>query len=157
MNNRIKQILEYFNLSASRFADKLNTQPSSISHILSGRNKPSIDLLEKIALNFNEINMSWLITGNGDMISKENTPYFDDELTAPPLPKNLHLNTENSIEDLFSQIDQDDQRGSLSNDGLVLDNKKREGGLEIKKTTLNKEIEQITIFYKDGSFKNYTS
>lgn len=63
MTERFKQLLSQLNLSASEFADKIGVQRSSVSHVLSGRNKPSIDFLEKILNVFPGIDTTWLITG----------------------------------------------------------------------------------------------
>lgn len=155
MNNRIKEILEYYNLSASRFAETLNTQPSSISHILSGRNKPSVDLLEKIALNFNDINMTWLVTGNGSMLNKEIIPYYEDELTAPPLPKKTLSKIEEKKEDLFSQVTEQVTQNNM-NEKIERNINRINENTSISDIKITKEIDQIVIFYKDGSFKNYT-
>ena len=63
IKERIQSIIKMNNLTSSAFADKLGVQRSNISHILSGRNKPSLDLLEKIILTFPRVNAHWLITG----------------------------------------------------------------------------------------------
>ena len=63
MTNRFKTLLDQLNLSPSEFADQIGVQRSSISHVLSGRNKPSIDFLEKILNIFPDIDTTWLITG----------------------------------------------------------------------------------------------
>jgi transcriptional regulator with XRE-family HTH domain len=63
MEDRFKLLLEQLRLSPSEFADKIGIQRSSVSHIFSGRNKPSIDFLEKILNVFPEIDVTWLITG----------------------------------------------------------------------------------------------
>jgi len=63
MIERFKQLLERLRLSPSEFADRIGVQRSSISHIISGRNKPSIDFLEKILLAFPETDINYLITG----------------------------------------------------------------------------------------------
>jgi len=63
MTERFKQLLGQLNLSASEFADKIGVQRSSVSHVLSGRNKPSIDFLEKILIAFPDIDATWLISG----------------------------------------------------------------------------------------------
>ena len=46
-SNRLKAIIEYFGESASSFSEKIEVQRSSISHIISGRNKPSLDFYFK--------------------------------------------------------------------------------------------------------------
>ncbi len=62
---RIKEIMEYYDLSASLFSDKIGVQRSSISHILSGRNKPSLDFVLKITNEFSEVDIYWLLKGVG--------------------------------------------------------------------------------------------
>ena len=64
---RIGKIIEENNLSASSFARMIGVQRSSISHILSGRNNPSLDLLLKIHNAFNYISLEWLILGYNSM------------------------------------------------------------------------------------------
>ena len=63
IQNRIKIIMQMHNLNASAFADKIGVQRSSLSHILSGRNNPSLDFIEKTLLNFPRVDGEWLITG----------------------------------------------------------------------------------------------
>lgn len=63
IQDRIRLILKANNLSASEFADKVGVNRASLSHVLSGRNKPSHDFLSKIITEFPNVNASWLITG----------------------------------------------------------------------------------------------
>ena len=63
MTDRFKSLLGQLNLTPSEFADRIGVQRSSISHVMSGRNKPSIDFLEKILNVFPDIDTTWLITG----------------------------------------------------------------------------------------------
>ncbi len=63
--NRIQKIMEYHKLSASSFADKVGVQRSSISHLLSGRNKPSLDFVLKVTSVFNDVELQWLLNGKG--------------------------------------------------------------------------------------------
>ena len=76
-NTRLKKILEYYGLSASAFAEVVTVQRSSISHILSGRNKPSLDFISKVLNAFPEIDLLWLLSGTGDFPRN----------TTPPLAK----------------------------------------------------------------------
>jgi len=66
MKDRIVTILKTENLTAMRLAEILGVQRSGISHILSGRNKPSLDFVQAIIQNFAHINPEWLIMGIGD-------------------------------------------------------------------------------------------
>ena len=57
--------MEYHGLTASLFADKISVQRSSISHILSGRNKPSLDFILKVTNTFKDVDIYWLLNGKG--------------------------------------------------------------------------------------------
>lgn len=63
IQDRIQMIIKMHNLSSSAFADQIGVQRSNVSHVLSGRNKPSLDFLEKIVLTFPRVNAHWLLTG----------------------------------------------------------------------------------------------
>ena len=63
--NRIKLLLEHYELGVSAFADKIGIQRSSMSHILSGRNRPSLDFVMKVIKTFPEVNLYWLLEGKG--------------------------------------------------------------------------------------------
>ena len=71
--NRLKKILNYHQLTASLFADKIGVQRSSISHILSGRNKPSLDFILKVTNTFTDVDIYWLLNGKGEF-PKEQGP-----------------------------------------------------------------------------------
>ena len=62
---RLTKIMKFYNLSASAFADKIQVPRSSISHLLSGRNKPSLDFVLKVVKEFNEVELYWLLNGKG--------------------------------------------------------------------------------------------
>jgi transcriptional regulator with XRE-family HTH domain len=84
MIERFKQILEELKLSPSEFADRIGVQRSNISHILSGRNKPGLDFLEKMLNVFPDVDVSWLITGKQG--KKKNNP---EELPFNREPESL--------------------------------------------------------------------
>ena len=63
--DRLKNIMDYYHLSAASFADKIKVQRSSISHLLSGRNKPSLDFVLKVLDEFKEVELYWLLNGKG--------------------------------------------------------------------------------------------
>ena len=84
--NRLLEILETKNLSASQFAEKIGVQRSSVSHILSGRNKPSLDFIIKINSVFNDISLEWLINGKKtNDFSVEKNEFISDT----PITKNV--------------------------------------------------------------------
>lgn len=63
--DRLKKVMEFHRLTASSFADKIAVQRSSISHILSGRNKPSLDFILKVTNTFSDVDIYWLLNGKG--------------------------------------------------------------------------------------------
>lgn len=78
---RLERLLDYYGLSASAFADKIQVQRSSISHLLSGRNKPSLDFVLKVVKKFPEVNLYWLLNGKGSFPSEAKT--------TAPIPHSL--------------------------------------------------------------------
>jgi transcriptional regulator with XRE-family HTH domain len=69
-SNRLQKVIDFYGESASSFAEKIGVQRSSISHILSGRNKPSLDFVMKILSHYTEVELYWLINGKGNFPSE---------------------------------------------------------------------------------------
>ena len=67
MKDRIKQIMDKANLTPAKFADQLQINRAVVSHILNGRNNPSLDVVTKILSEMNYINSDWLLNGTGQM------------------------------------------------------------------------------------------
>jgi transcriptional regulator with XRE-family HTH domain len=140
---RLEIILDYYNLSASAFADKINVQRSSLSHLLSGRNKPSLDFIIKVIEIFPEVDLYWILNGKG---------------TFPKSDKNLSVHSDKielssdeiNTPDLFSTV----QTNSKKSSPIINEIEKKTNSLSNSEV---KTIEQIVIFYTDGSFKNYQS
>ena len=86
---RIKRIISDSGLSNSSFADKIGVPRSSISHILSGRNNPSLDLIIKILRNFDDINADFLLKGE----------------VLPPIDKDSKKDLDNKNMTLFPELD----------------------------------------------------
>ena len=70
MHKRLKNWMESEGLKSSEFADTIGVNRATISHILSGRNKPSIDFFEKLLHAYPNLNSNWLITGIGYMTAQ---------------------------------------------------------------------------------------
>ena len=67
---RLKKVMDYYQLSAAAFADEIEVQRSSISHLLSGRNKPSLDFVLKVLAKFTQVDLYWLLNGKGTFPNK---------------------------------------------------------------------------------------
>ncbi len=84
MNRRLLQFLQAENLTQTQFADTLSVARGSVSHILSGRNKPGYDFLESLLLHYPNLNLEWLLTGKGKM-------YHDSREESAPDSTQLDL------------------------------------------------------------------
>jgi transcriptional regulator with XRE-family HTH domain len=69
MKDRIKKYMDYKEISAGELANLLEVQRSNISHVLNGRNMPGAAFIEKLLINFPDLNARWLLTGVGEMTS----------------------------------------------------------------------------------------
>lgn len=74
MIDRIKQVIDYSQMSSSAFADTIGISRSGMTHLLTGRNQPSLDVARKILAKFPEISTEWLIMGMGEMLRPEEQP-----------------------------------------------------------------------------------
>lgn len=83
INIRLRLILDKEELTSSQFANIVGYRPSSISHILSGRNKPGFDFIREILKKFDTINPEWLILGRGEMY-KTTDNVIDDKVESEP-------------------------------------------------------------------------
>ena len=105
--NRLRQVIDYHGLSASAFAELITVQRSSISHVLSGRNKPSIDFITKLNTALPDVNLYWLLNGSGEMILKphstllaksdKNYDNSENKSKKDTLSKNTSLKNNTSI------------------------------------------------------------
>ncbi len=68
MVERIKMIMAHYEMKAAQFSDAIGIQRSAVSHVLSGRNKPSLDFVLRIKRRFPEVSLDWLTMGKGKMI-----------------------------------------------------------------------------------------
>ena len=82
MVDRIQRIIQIKKLSSSKFADQVGVPRSTISHILSGRNNPSLEFLMKILDTFPDVNTSWLVRGEGPMQHVSNSLFRDEDFLS---------------------------------------------------------------------------
>lgn len=148
---RLEIILDYYSLNASSFADKIGVQRSSLSHLLSGRNKPSLDFILKILDVFPDVDLYWILNGKGTFPKSE---LKSDPIVAAPTPIINNQMATNQIEktaDLFSE--------ELPNKKNPIEEKLATNFLNNQNSGLqknNSEIDRIVIFYTNGTFKTYS-
>ncbi len=72
--NRLQKVLEYYGVSATAFSEEIDFNRSTISHLLSGRNKPSLEFVMKVLQKYPEVELYWLLNGKGSFPSEQKTP-----------------------------------------------------------------------------------
>ncbi len=142
MKDRIIQLLNTEGLSASKFADIIGVQRSSMSHILSGRNNPSLDFIQKIMRAFPQVSGDWLISGVGEMIKGQVASSLFQEMvkeedTAPyqvsQPPKLIKKEINEGVPNKADRMPEIEASAFLS----------------------GKTIEKVVVFYSDKTFKEY--
>lgn len=148
---RLENILEYYGLSASSFADSINVQRSSLSHLLSGRNKPSLDFILKIVEEYPDVDLYWILNGIGSFPKSKIIEQKKSDVPPPSL--NIEINKEEqkkSDSDLFSQNLNDGNTPVFEKNVNKFPNMQN-----LEQTKNSSNIERIVVFYKNGSFKEY--
>ena len=93
---RLKKIMTYYNENAASFSEKIGVQRSSISHILSERNKPSLEFILKVLSSYQEINLYWLLNGQGYFLnnqSKSQNHHLHNKIDDAAVNETLELNS----------------------------------------------------------------
>jgi len=130
ISERLKYIMKLNQLSASAFAEQIGVQRSSISHVLSGRNKPSLEFVQKVLNRFPKVDANWLVNGSTNMQQKNIKPVPEDQ-----------------------SIIEDDQEDEKRAEESLTDNIVRSE--EPISYGVNKEVERIVVFYSDQTFREF--
>ena len=128
---RIEKILDFYGLSATAFSDTIEFNRSTISHILSGRNKPSLDFVMKVVQEFPEVELYWLLKGKGSFPASESSPEKSLHVSASSEETHQQPKSSEEISENTSQLSEDPQNKA------------------------NDDIDRIVVFYKNGHFKSY--
>ena len=133
MDEKLRILMQSENLTASKLAEILEIKPAAISHILSGRNKPSFDLLCKIVNRFPQINPYWLL-GDATEMRNSNTPISTTE------------NQDATSGTLFDMAESQNDKSENSDIARFTDNAPIA-------TSARTDIEKIIIVYRDQTFE----
>jgi len=141
MRERILEFLRAENKSSAQFADEIGVQPSGISHILSGRNNPSLDFIMKMLEKYRFLSTEWLLFGRGTMYKDTKMQSLFDDI--------------NSLNPTDNSASSGDISSKVNND--IIDIKADNGEISIKKqeSANTSDVKSIVWFYKDNSFKEY--
>lgn len=152
LSEKIELLIKRKQLSASQFADKLGIPRSSISHILSGRNKPSLDVVQKILRVFPEISAEDLLFEDRSLGASLGVSSPKETAAASP-----------SLFDAVSATPSESPKNILPEPTIVQSNLRRQKESTVSAPTvpqvepakperLEKQIERVLIFYTDGTF-----
>jgi transcriptional regulator with XRE-family HTH domain len=152
LSEKIELLIKRKQLSASQFADKLGIPRSSISHILSGRNKPSLDVVQKILRVFPEISAEDLLFEDRSLGASLGVSSPKETVAASP-----------SLFDTVSAMPSESPKNILPEPTIVQSNLRRQKESTVSAPTvpqveptkperLEKQIERVLIFYTDGTF-----
>lgn len=145
IKDRLSHILRAKNLTATQFAEMMQIQPSNVSHLLSGRNKPSLDFLIKLKEVFPEYNYEWIILGKKPITTNDST----------------FFNKENVVSKV--DVDQFDDNVEFKNDNDVIHVQKIEDNAAFLNPHVDKptaelpsnRLKQIIYVYEDHTFEVY--
>jgi transcriptional regulator with XRE-family HTH domain len=137
LNARIRSLIQDKNLSPSHFADEIGVQRSSISHILSGRNRPSLEIVQKIIRRFPDLTYEWLLGENA--------------VSSISMRKGSTVMSR-QVERIDVQLSKDSSKKSSVDQGKALP--------ILQETTQNEEqkkirVIKITLFYDDNTFEDF--
>jgi transcriptional regulator with XRE-family HTH domain len=151
LSAKIELLIQAKKLSASQFADTLGIPRSIISHILSGRNKPSLDVVQKILIAFPEIPAEELLDDKRDLSIVASAPKVAAPISITP-----------SLFDAVIPTDSESPKNYSAEQTIVQSNLRRPRESSPKTvnpvvalattTHLAKKIERVLIFYSDGTF-----
>lgn len=146
MKERLLEFLRAENKSSAQFAEEIGVQPSGISHIISGRNNPSLDFILKMLDKYQFLSTDWLLFGKGSMYKDNKMQtlfdggiFSDNSDTAQKLKTESRIPEADKSEFEFSQNTED---GVLADMQIASDNRKH-------------EIKRIVWFYDNNSFEEY--
>ena len=107
---RLQIILDYYGVSATAFSEEINFNRSTISHLLSGRNKPSLEFVMKVLQKYPEVELYWLLNGKGEFPSEKKP-------TSPPISDGQNNTTK---ETLATVLEKSSQNSNKTIDRIVI-------------------------------------
>lgn len=167
MNDRIKLLMAEYGVSANKFAEKIGVQASSISHIVSGRNKPGYDFIVKVLDAYPDVSPDWFLAGKGPMLREDkhsSSKILNDAMgdmskttSKQKSPASASLQ-EDSLESVKTQNNSNYITSDLQQS--LYDNMKMLTGMDNQQSMTyslpsDKNIDSVIILYSDKTFKYY--
>ena len=147
MKDRIKQIIEREKLSSKEFANLCEIQVSNVSHLLSGRSKPSLDTIQKILAAFPTLNTDWLMTGKLPMYKHEKLSQPDLFDLFPTEESNIQVSEPQNRVNVAPKPTQVAENQVVTTDTIVK---------EVVKEIPPKKIQRIVVYYTDNTYDEFS-
>jgi len=154
IQERITELMAYLKLTAGALAERIGVQPSSVSHILSGRNKPSLDFVNKLLVCFPQVNYDWLVNGRGSML--KNVAEASEAADLFSFAKQGGTETAETQ----SESVEESPRRAVARKAKTISKPNREKEPEESggehKARSERKISKVILFYDDGSFEEFS-
>jgi transcriptional regulator with XRE-family HTH domain len=142
IKNRVLEFLRSENITSAQFAQEIGVQPSGISHIISGRNKPSLDLIVKMLSRYPAVSTDWLLFGKGNMF-REGTSIDIFSSTKEDLTSGRDIFSDNFRENI-KKTDPDEAKISPG-----------QADIRHREPSNKPRTSRIVIFNADGTFSEH--
>ena len=168
MKERLAQFLQSEGLTAVKFAEIMEVQPSSISHLLSGRNKPNFDFISRLLLRFPDLNPDWMINGIGEIyksklkqvgqktgeVSQKTITNVNEE---PKSTDEKLITDVNDMNILDFQLDTNDDKAEINDVTGVNGSQTQSAPISnsIPVAAEDKRVTRVILFFDNGSFEEY--
>ena len=140
MKERSIKIMECERMGQAQFASAIGSQRAAMSHIISGRNNPSLDVMTKILHRYPQINPDWLLLGKGEML-RDNTPAMEPADNIAKIPPQIQVVPEGHQELPFQESRKE------------LDNSEKTWAVSVEKSS--KTVSKIMVFYSDNTYDTF--
>ena len=149
MKERITKIMQKEEMSSIQFAEKIEISPSSLSHILNGRNKPSLEVVMKIHKACSYVSLPWLLYGEGEMETQENGSVSEESsISGVMMLGESPIFASNGAEDCENRKEMELRTPVYAPKEIV-----REEVKYIEKPA--RKITEIRIFFDNGTYETF--
>ena len=142
MKDRIIKIMEHEGMGQAQFANAIGIQRAAMSHIISGRNNPSLDVMMKILNHFSNINPDWLLFGTGDILREDSKDLKSESLQSDG-PREINF------------VPNAEEQASADDSSHVINTNLPEKQIFIPVDKPTKTVSRILVFYSDNTYESF--
>lgn len=144
MREKLQKLMSTEQLTSSRFAELLGIQPSGVSHLLGGRNKPSFDLVQKILRRFPHINPDWLILDSEQMYRTDADNLSASTNSAENVSPEMAVNGENISATQNIAFSESSQTSTPGVEQMMA-----------RAATAHKNVKRVIVLFDDHTFESF--